>query len=256
MTDHHSGVSDDVQDSRGVPQDTDDERTSQTSATEGKKKSSSMVREVIETLLLALLIFVAVRAVVLNFRVDGQSMDSALANNEMLLVNRNAYFGFDQDQWLNWLPGVDYDEDDTWYPFGTPERGDVVVLSPPEGATADKPYIKRVIGLPGDTFAIRDDNVYINGIELVEPYLDSGTVTENCRELCGPLEVPEGSVVVLGDNRSHSEDSRFFGFVPIENIIGKAWITYWPVDNIGIADHFEYPELNDAAVAPSGFTSR
>lgn len=247
MTDHHSGVSNDVHDSRGVPQDADDERSPRTTVTE-RKKSSSMVREVIETLLLALLIFVAVRAVVLNFRVDGHSMDSALTDNEMLLVNRNAYFGFDQDQWLNWLPGVDYDEDDTWRPFGIPERGDIVVLNPPNGASADKPYIKRVIGLPGDTFEIRADNVFINGIQLVEPYLDEGTVTDKCREICGPLEIPEGSVIVLGDNRGSSEDSRFFGPVPIENTIGKAWITYWPADSIGIADHFDYPELNDAAV--------
>src|SRR5690349_9989278 len=71
-------------------------------------KSRSMVREVIETLLLAVLIFVAVRAVVLNFRVEGHSMDHTLANSEMLLVNRNAYFAFDQPKWLNWIPGVHY----------------------------------------------------------------------------------------------------------------------------------------------------
>jgi signal peptidase I len=248
MTDHHSRVSGDNEDSLRTPPVTDPDTPNDSTTSDGKKKGS-MVREVIETLLLALLIFVAVRAVVLNFRVDGHSMDSALADNEMLLVNRNAYFGFDQDQWLGWIPGVDYDPDDTWYPFGTPERGDIVVINPPNGATADKPYIKRVIGVPGDAFEIRDDRVYINGIELVEPYLDRGTATDNCREVCGPLTVPEGSVIVLGDNRDNSEDSRYFGFVPIENIIGKAWLTYWPFDNIGVADHFDYPELNGSAVA-------
>jgi len=248
MTNHHSGVSDDVQASRDVPRDADEESRAQSATTEGKK-SGSMVREVIETLLLALLIFVAVRAVVLNFRVDGHSMDSALSDSEMLLVNRNAYFGFDQDQWLNWIPGVEYDGDDTWRPFGIPERGDIVVLNPPNGASADKPYIKRVIGVPGDTFEIRNDHVYIDGIELVEPYLDGGTTTDKCRDICGPLEIPEGSVIVLGDNRGNSEDSRVFEFVPIENIIGKAWITYWPFDSIGVADHFDYPELDDAAAS-------
>lgn len=246
MTNHRSGITDDMQEARGNQPGAPNDETTQATTTEGRK-SGSMVREIIETLFLALLIFVAVRAVVLNFRVDGHSMDSALADNEMLLVNRNAYFGFDQDRWLDWLPGVDYDEDDTWRPFGTPERGDIVVLNPPNGATADKPYIKRVIGLPGDTFDIRDEHVYINGIELVEPYLDPGTVTGNCSEVCGPFEVPEGSVIVLGDNRNNSEDSRRFGAVPIENIIGKAWITYWPVDSIGIADHFDYPELGEGA---------
>lgn len=249
MTDQHSGVSSQIQEARGNQPGTTIESPSdaQTASSTGPKKSGSMVREIIETLLLALLIFVAVRAVVLNFRVDGHSMDSALADNEMLLVNRNAYFGFDQSRWLDWLPGVDYDANDTWRPFGTPERGDIVVLNPPSGATADKPYIKRVIGIPGDTFEIRNDHVYINGIELVEPYLDDGTLTNNCREVCGPLEIPEGSVIALGDNRGNSEDSRTFGLVPIDNIIGKAWITYWPVDSIGIADHFDYPELNEAA---------
>src|SRR5688572_15561393 len=99
--------------------------------TTSKASSRSLVREVIETLLLALLIFVAVRAVVLNFRVDGHSMDHSLQNNEMLLVNRNAYFALDQDKWFGWIPGTDFDEDDTWRPFGTPERGDIVVLNPP-----------------------------------------------------------------------------------------------------------------------------
>ncbi len=246
MTDHHSEITDDRQDRRVAPSETDDETVAQSTATQGKK-SGSMVREVIETLLLALLIFVAVRAVVLNFRVDGHSMDSALADNEMLLVNRNAYFALDQETWLGWLPGTDFDDDDSWRPFGIPERGDIVVLNPPSGASADKPYIKRVIGLPGDTFEIRNDQVYINGIEIVEPYLDEGTLTDGCRAVCGPLEVPEGSVIVLGDNRGNSEDSRVFGSVPIDNIIGRAWITYWPLDDIGIADHFEYPELNGSA---------
>lgn len=247
MTDHHhSGVSDNPPDSRRAPAGPSDETITQSSPAEGKK-SGSMVREVIETLLLALLIFVAVRAVVLNFRVDGHSMDSALADSEMLLVNRNAYFSLDQDAWFGWIPGTDFDDDDTWRPFGIPERGDIVVLNPPSGATADKPYIKRVIGLPGDTLEIRNDHVYINGIQLVEPYLDAGTITDRCRDICGPLEIPEGSVIVFGDNRGNSEDSRVFGPVPIDNIIGKAWITYWPFDDVGSADHFDYPELDVSA---------
>jgi signal peptidase I len=250
MTDHHSEITDDRQNPRATPTEPADETVAQATTTQGKK-SGSMVREVIETLLLALLIFVAVRAVVLNFRVDGHSMDSALADNEMLLVNRNAYFALDQETWLGWLPGTNFDDDDSWRPFGIPERGDIVVLNPPSGASADQPYIKRVIGLPGDRFEVRNDHVYINDIELVEPYLDAGTLTD-CgipTDWCGrgPIEIPEGSVMVLGDNRNNSDDSRSFGPVPIDNIIGKAWITYWPSDNIGIADHFDYPELDGSA---------
>jgi len=245
MTDHHTQVSRDLTDPRGIPLESSAD-ADPAGATNERKKSHSMVREIIETLLLALLIFVAVRAVVLNFRVDGHSMDSSLANNEMLLVNRNAYFSFDQDQWLGWIPGVAFDDDDAWRPFGMPERGDIIVLNPP-GANANKPYIKRVIGLPGDSFEIRDGGVFIDGIRLVEPYLDDGKRT-SCQEssdVCGPIEVPQDFVLVLGDNRTNSEDSRFFGFVPIDNIIGKAWFSYWPTDHIGAVPHNDYPELGD-----------
>lgn len=242
MTDHHSRFSEDIQDSRVVPQDTDQADGPPASKAEGKK-SGSMVREVIETLLLALLIFVAVRAVVLNFRVDGESMTSALADNEMLLVNRNAYFGFEQEQWLGWIPGVDYDEDDTWYPFGTPERGDIVVLNPPSGATANKPYIKRVIGLPGERVTFNGNNVFIDGIQLNEPYIIEATGCAGS-QICDAV-VPEGHVWVLGDNRNNSSDSRTFGVVDVDDIIGKAWIGYWPRDEIGIVDHYDYPEISD-----------
>jgi len=205
----------------------------------------SIVREIIETLLLALIIFVAVRAVVLNFRVDGQSMKPSLDNNEMLLVNRNAYFAFDEDQWLGWIPGVETDPDaDPSYPFGKPERGDIVVLDPPDSASADKPYIKRVIGEAGDTVEIRNDQVFINGQQLNEPYIDRGDWECRPAQTCGPLTVPEDSVFVLGDNRGNSEDSRYFGIVPIEDIIGKAWLTYWPLKQMELVPHEDYPELS------------
>lgn len=211
-----------------------------------RTKRPSMLREIAETLLLALIIFVAVRAVVLNFRVDGKSMQPSLTDNEMLLVNRNAYFAFDDDQWFGWIPGVDTEAGgDPAYPFGKPERGDIVVLDPPPSASADKPYIKRVIGEPGDTVELRNDQVFINGERIDEPYLEG--LETKCREVqtCGPLAVPEDSVFVLGDNRGNSEDSRFFGIVPIENIIGKAWLTYWPIRQIELVPHEEYPELAD-----------
>lgn len=204
-------------------------------------KRPSMLREIAETLLLALIIFVAVRSVVLNFRVEGKSMQPSLANNEMLLVNRNAYFAFNEDQWFGWIPGVDTDDHAApSYPFGKPERGDIIVLNPPSSASADKPYIKRVIGEPGDTVAIRAGHVFINGVQIEEAYING--VKTPCTEVqvCGSLTIPEGSVFVLGDNRGNSEDSRYFGPVPIENIIGKAWLTYWPVDRIELVPHEEY----------------
>lgn len=247
MTNQHTDVSRDISESPIAPLEPSEDTSA--SATTEKKKSHSMVREVIETLLLALLIFVAVRAVVLNFRVDGHSMDDSLDNNEMLLVNRNSYFSYDKDKWFGWIPGVDTDDGDIVYPFGTPERGDIVVLNPPQVNT-DKPYIKRVVGIPGDTIAIHDDGVYINDIRLDEPYVsDRASRCAPDSQVCGPLEVPADSVFVMGDNRTNSEDSRVFGLVPIDNIIGKAWITYWPVDDIGIVPHNEYPELDGLSTA-------
>lgn len=223
-----------------------------TITTTTSKGNRSMAREVIETLLLAVLIFFAVRAVVLNFRVDGHSMDHSLQNNEMLLVNRNAYFALDQNKWFGWIPGTSFDEDDTWRPFGTPERGDIIVLDPPPHPTAsDHPYIKRVIGVEGDNLEIRTDpttsmveGIYINGVKLDEPYLDEN-IQYTCRtEYCSPGDIPEGYVFVMGDNRGNSSDSRVFGLVPVGNIIGKTWITYWPISEIGVVPHENYPELD------------
>jgi signal peptidase I len=210
--------------------------------TEGKKRPSA-IREIIETIVLAALIFVLVRSVVLNYRVDGHSMDPSLADNEMLFVNRNAYLEFDRYALVDWLPFVDHKEEDTVQPFGGPERGDIIVLTPPvDGAT--KPYIKRVIGLPGETVEIHDNKVFVNGIELDEPYI--GGEQTYCGQpggACPEYTVPEGYVFVLGDNRNASEDSRMIGMIPEENIIGKAWFTYWPTDYFGPVPHEDYPEL-------------
>lgn len=212
--------------------------------TESQKKKTSVVREIVETLLLALIIFVAVRAVVLNFRVDGLSMTPSLDNNEMVLVNRNVYFNFDKWALVDWLPGVDHAEAATVYPFHPPERGDIVVFNAPV-ASASKPYIKRVIGLPGETVEARDGRVYIDGQMIDETYLE-GELTY-CRggEDCPPVTVPEGHLFVLGDNRDNSSDSRAFGVIDQDSIIGKAWVTYWPFDAFGFVPHYDYPEITE-----------
>jgi signal peptidase I len=187
--------------------------------------------EIIETILLALLIFLMVRGVVLNFRVDGNSMEPTLSNSEMLIVNRRAYTSFDLNAVLNYLPGVDRKEGDQRYIFNPPRRGDIVVFRPP--GSASEPYIKRIVGLPGETLEIRDGLVQINGVPLHEPYVNSstswrGTGTEST------VTIPEGEYFVLGDNRSNSSDSRTFGTVPKENIIGKSWVAYWPPGSIQV----------------------
>jgi signal peptidase I len=205
------------------------------------KSAARAVREIVETLLLALIIFVAVRALVLNFRVDGNSMVPNLQDQEMLLVNRNVYLHFDVNKWLNYLPGDDREEPRIVYPFHPPERGDIIVFNPP--VESEKPYIKRVIALAGETVEIKADGyVYINGQKLDEPYIQ-GPITECTSRKCDAVTVPEGAVYVLGDNRRNSSDSRIFGPVDVDDIIGKAWLTYWPFDDLGLVPHYDYPGI-------------
>jgi signal peptidase I len=210
-----------------------------TSTTRPTNRSGRAIREIVETLLLAAVIFVGVRLVVLNFRVDGHSMDPNLDNQEMLLVNRNAYVHFDLNNLRNLLPGKDHEGQDIVYPFAPPERGDIIVFNPPV-PEADKPYIKRVIGLPGDHVTFQKGEVFVNGQQLDEPYIKEGIT--NCRreEYCD-VTVPAGDIFALGDNRQNSSDSRVFGPVKVDAIIGKAWFAYWPMDDVGLVTHFDYP---------------
>jgi len=217
------------------------------------KKRSGALRETIETLLLALIIFVAVRQVVLNFRVDGNSMLPNLHNGEMLLVNRHAYEGYNLASLINWIPGVDAG-DKVVHPFGKVSRGDIVIFNPPVDT---KPYIKRIIGLPGDVITFANGQVVVNGNPLDEGY-DLGGPTEcpgaargelSCNS--GPITVGPDQVYVMGDNREASSDSRYFGPVDIDSIIGKAIITYWPLSDFGRVPHYDYPDL-PAAPATGG----
>lgn len=112
------------------------------------------------------------------------------------------------------------------YRFATPERGDVVVLNIPD---VEVPLIKRVIAVEGETLQIINNRVYINGTELAEDYLDNIQ-----QRNFGPVTIPTGYVFVMGDNRNVSNDSRVFGAVPVSQIVGKAWVSYWPIDDAGI----------------------
>lgn len=211
-------------------------------------KPGGALREILETVLLAALIFFCVRALVLNFRVDGLSMYPNLQNHEMLIVNRNAYSHFDLNKWLDKLPFVERDTPDDFYPMGAPDRGDIVILDPSladRPVNSDEPYIKRVIGLPGETLQVRDGAVYINGEQLEEPYIAEG-ITDCGEPTCPEVQIPEGRVFVMGDNRQNSSDSRVFGTIPVEAVIGKAMFTYWPVGEIGLVPHYDYPDVGDA----------
>src|SRR5688500_5845371 len=136
------------------------------------KSAGRAVREIVETILLAAVIFFGVRLLVLNFKVDGSSMTPNLENNELLLVNRNAYSDIDLNRIMSHIPGIDRDEPWVVWEFDPPERGDIVVFDPPNGD--DKPYIKRVLALEGETISIREGSVFVDGVELDEPYIRDG----------------------------------------------------------------------------------
>ncbi len=195
------------------------------------------LREIAETLVLALLIYLGVQTLVPPYGVDGASMTPNLKDGERLLVNRSVYTHFDANRIWNLLPGKDREEPAVVFPFHRPERGDIVVLHPPD--TPGKPYIKRVIGLPGDRVTFGAGYVLINGQRLNEPYL-SGAITDcDVAPYCRTT-VPDGTVYVLGDNRGNSSDSRWFGPVSVDRIVGKAWIANWPLDLFGVIPGVDY----------------
>ena len=197
-------------------------------------------RELVETVILALLIFFAVKAVVQNFRVEGSSMEPSLHTEQYLLVNKAIYFRVDMDKVHDILPFISGDNGQKRHLFRTPRRGDVIVFKYPGDTSRD--FIKRVIGVPGDTVEVRDETVFVNGSPLKEDYIkDPPNYTY------APKTVPPGSYWVLGDNRRNSFDSHAWAqncqptqqcdFVPEENIIGQAWVTYWPLDKLDFVNN-------------------
>jgi signal peptidase I len=180
---------------------------SEPSAPSGRLQLVRMLREVIETILPAILIAVLINVFVGQAtRVEGQSMEPSLHTDQRLVVEKISYR------------------------FHGPQRFDVVVLRLP--SQGDELLIKRVIGLPGETVEITDGHVYINGEKLEEPFLTGQTNPGRQAK----VTVPPLHVFVLGDNRNHSNDSRSFGPVPIENILGRAWLSYWPLEEVGLIE--------------------
>lgn len=178
------------------------------------------VREVAETLLLAVLIFFAVHVSMQNFKVEGASMEPSLDNGEYLIVNRLAYAEIDLSI-FDWVPFFDAGDNPVHHLWGSPGRGDIIVFRSPTNLERD--FIKRIIGVPGDEVQIDQNGVVrVNGEILYEPYITGKTICP-----CETWEVPERAYFVMGDNRKNSSDSRQGWFVPEENIIGKALITYW-----------------------------
>jgi len=181
--------------------------------------------EIVETLVLTLIIFFVIQTFVAQpYQIRQQSMETTLEPDQYVLVDKLT-------------PR-----------FDTYKRGDIVVFAPPESwAQPDgTPYIKRVIGVGGDTIEIRDGKVLVNGTELREPYV----FVENGepQETEDPLQiekwlVPLGDLFLMGDHRKSSADSREFGTVRVDQVIGRAWLRYWPLDTLQILPTPSHPEL-------------
>lgn len=192
-------------------------------------------REILEMMLIALIVFLATQVSVKNYRVDGSSMNAALEDGQRILVNKLVYLRFDWSPLEKLFPGLANKAG--MYAFKSPGRGDVVVFRAPVGPDVD--FVKRIIALPGETISILGGRVYIDGVILREPYVNDLNV--RFMESMDSYLVPINRYFVMGDNRYHSNDSRHWNAVPAENIIGKAWLSYWPSNRLGllnIGQHF------------------
>jgi signal peptidase I len=187
------------------------------------KKGGGLAWELLQTIVLTLAIFLGVRSVVQNFRVEGASMEPTLETAQYLLISKASYFHIEGTPLDRFLPTTRQGSTD--YVFGGPQRGDVVVFKAP--TQPDKDFIKRIIGLPGDTILIKNGQVFVNGVPLDEAYIHY-PATYTYPFDGQPKQIPDANYFVLGDNRPNSSDSHLGWVVPVDNLIGKAWISYWP----------------------------
>ncbi len=169
-----------------------------------------ILRELTETIVLSLIIFLLMRQVVQNYRIESHSMEPNFIEGQFILVNKLAYT------------------------LGEPSRGDVLVFHNPTNNEED--YIKRLIALPGDTLEIKDEAVYVNGEALDEPFIANKIRPDRVHPL---VEIQPGNVFVMGDNRPNSQDSRVFGQITQDLVVGKAWLRVWPMDVWGLIDHYD-----------------
>lgn len=165
--------------------------------------------DVVETLVLSLILFLAINTMSARIRVDGYSMEPTMHTGEFVIVSKVAYNIGN-------------------FETGKPERGDIIVFHYPRNP--EQEYIKRVIGLPGDEIAVRNGEVYVNGQLLDEPYIKSAPAYQ------GSWTVPTDSLYVFGDNRNNSSDSHNWGEVPLDLVVGKAIFVYWPPTEWGVIE--------------------
>ena len=183
-------------------------------------------RDIIAPILVGLAFFALFQVTVGSFKVYGSSMLPGIEQGDYILVSKATYF------------------------LGEPQRGDIIVLHSPQDPNTD--LIKRIIALPGDTVEIKDNTVFVNDTALVEPY-----TLEPPHYLLLPEEIPAGNYFVLGDNRNNSSDSHRGWTLPRKNIIGKAWITYWPPYRWRTMKHYKLNADTQAAeVTKSGLTMK
>jgi len=182
--------------------------------------------ELTQTLFLAAVIFFAVRAAAQNFRVEGASMEPGLHNGQYLLVNKAVYAKINLQTLAKYVPFLDAGDHPQRFLFRSPKRGDVVVFRFPRDP--DRDFIKRVIAVPGDTVEVVDGAVFVNGKQLADDYITNPGKYDTPKQV-----VPNGQYFVLGDNRGSSYDSHEWGFVPEDNIIGQAMVSYWPLSEFG-----------------------
>lgn len=181
------------------------------------RKGTVAVIEALQPIVMAFAIFMMVYLFLFQpHKVDGSSMFPNFHDREFILTDKVSYRR------------------------GSPQRGDVVVFHAPPPFDSD--FIKRVIGLPGETIMVKGGYVYVNNAKLNEPYLPNSFITTEKSFLREgvPYAIPEGYYMVFGDNRSYSSDSREWGPIAESAIVGKAWIRYWPFDKAGAIEHETY----------------
>ncbi|MDK1029905.1 MAG: signal peptidase I [Anaerolineae bacterium] len=190
-----------------VNTENEDEALGSSEPSEESKSIKQFLVDLLETVVLAAILFIVINTVSARVKVDGTSMIPTLSDNEYVLVNRLAYRN------------------------KAPDRGDIIVFESPQSSQFD--LIKRVIGLPGNVVKVIDGVVQIDGETLKEPYI-AAAPTYN-----GEWIVPAGHLYVLGDNRNDSSDSHTWGLLPVENVIGKAILIYWPLPDWTLINHVE-----------------
>jgi signal peptidase I len=191
------------------------------------RSAAGCLFELIETVVLTVVIFLVIQTLIAQpYKVEQHSMETTLLPDQYVLVDKLT-------------PR-----------FNDYGRGDVVVFEPPTGYRGDgTPFIKRVIGLAGDRIEIRDGSVYVNGVQLDEAYVMDGARTE-ANGSTSTWEIAAGDLFVLGDNRENSSDSRVFGPIHRDSVVGRAWLRYWPLASFGVLAHPTYPELTTHAGVP------